>query len=161
MEVGEFTKVDSYLSEVQDTLKARDIDLNRLSEESTLFYWGKYYHLQGKNCWRELYHQRGYEIFKEGIEFLKGKQKEGGKLDRIASKYLCKLYEGLAHLLCEPLMFDWSEELLNEAESVYTNTKKHLFTDFDVMKFLLKKSAFLKKFGFFDDAIKVLDDLNT
>ncbi len=58
-------------------------------------------------------------------------------------------------------MFDWSEELLNEAESVYTKTKKHLFTDFDVMKFLLKKSAFLKKYGFFDDAIKVLDDLNT
>ena len=58
-------------------------------------------------------------------------------------------------------MFDWSEELLNEAESLYTITKKHLFTDFDVMKFLLKKSSFLKKFGFFDDALKVLEDLNT
>ena len=73
MEVGEFTKVDGYLSEALTMLKGKETDLNRLSEESTLFYWGKYYHLQGKNYWRELYHQRGYEVFKEGIEFLKEK----------------------------------------------------------------------------------------
>jgi hypothetical protein len=46
-------------------------------------------------------------------------------------------------------MFDWAEELLNEAEGVYLGNKKHLFTDLDVVKFMLKKSSFLKKFGFF------------
>jgi hypothetical protein len=75
----------------------------------------------------------------------------------LQAKYLCKLYEGLAHLLCEPLMFDWAEELLDEAETIYLKTKKHLFTDFDVIKFMLKKSSFLKKYGFFDDSLKLLD----
>jgi hypothetical protein len=54
-------------------------------------------------------------------------------------------------------MFDWAEELLDEAETIYLKTKKHLFTDFDVIKFMLKKSSFLKKYGFFDDSLKLLD----
>ena len=54
-------------------------------------------------------------------------------------------------------MFDWAEELLDEAESIYLTSKKHLFTDFDVIKFMLKKSSFLKKYGFFDDSLKLLD----
>lgn len=57
-------------------------------------------------------------------------------------------------------MFDWAEELLDEAESIYLTSKKHLFTDFDVIKFMLKKSSFLKKYGFFDDSLKLLDQLN-
>ena len=71
MEVGHFTKVDWCLTETRAILTTHSVALKRLSEERVLFLWGKYYHLQGKNFWRELYHQRSYEIFNEGIDFLK------------------------------------------------------------------------------------------
>jgi hypothetical protein len=58
-------------------------------------------------------------------------------------------------------MFDWGEELINEAETLYLDTKKHLFTDLDVAKFMIKKSSFMKKYGFFQDAIDILEILNT
>ena len=88
-------------------------------------------------------------------------KKDKSPFEKLRAKYLCKLYEGLAHLLCEPLLFDWAEELIDEAEFIYLKSKKHLFTDFDVIKFMLKKSSFLKKYGFFDDSLKLLDQLNT
>lgn len=66
-------------------------------------------------------------------------------------KYLCKLYEGCAHLLCEPLVFEWAEELLSEAETIYLNNEG-LLTELDRAKYRIKKSSFLKKFGFFEEA---------
>lgn len=71
MEVGQFTKVDWCLTETRAILTSNNESLKRLSEDRVLFLWGKYYHLQGKNFWRELYHQRSYEVFNEGIDFLK------------------------------------------------------------------------------------------
>ena len=71
MEVGQFTKVDWCLTETRSILTSNNESLKRLSEDRVLFLWGKYYHLQGKNFWRELYHQRSYEVFNEGIDFLK------------------------------------------------------------------------------------------
>jgi len=42
-----------------------------------------------------------------------------GNADKINVKYLCKLYEALAHLVCEALLFDWAESYLQEAEALY------------------------------------------
>ena len=141
MEVGVFPTADLHLNEARAILTSGSETLKRLSEERYVYYWCKYYHIQGKTFWRELYQQKSSDLFKEGIDYVKGI----AGFDKLQAKFLCKLYEGLAHLLCEPLMFDWAEELLNEAEGVYLGNKKHLFTDLDVVKFMLKKSSFLKK----------------
>lgn len=151
MEVGEFPRVDWRLIEAKNILKTNS---GRLDEERERFYWGKYYHLQGKNTWRGHYYQRAYETFSDGIDFFEEKIKKGS-VDRTSIKYLCKLHEGQAHLLCEPLLFDWAESHLDDAEAMY---KKHsqFFTELYKFKFLIKKSSFLKKFGFFDDALDML-----
>lgn len=39
--------------------------------------------------------------------------------EEIRLKYLCKLYEAFAHLLCDPYMFDKGEEMINKAEEIY------------------------------------------
>lgn len=67
MEVGHFAHVDFNLVEAKNILRTQEKELAARSEERRLFYWGKYFHLQGKNDWRALYHQRAYERFKEGI----------------------------------------------------------------------------------------------
>jgi hypothetical protein len=68
------------------------------------------------------------------------------------------MYEGQAHLVCEALLFDWAENYMQDAEALY---EKHgaFFNRFDIMKFLVKKSSFLKKFGFFDNAIAILFEM--
>jgi hypothetical protein len=151
MEVGEFPRVDWRLIEAKNILKNQG---ESLDEERARFYWGKYYHLQGKNTWRGHYYQRAYETFTDGIEFFEGKMKKG-PVDRTTVKYLCKLHEGQAHLVCEVLLFDWAESHLDDAEALY---EKHssLFNRLDKFKFLVKKSSFLKKFGFFDEALDLL-----
>jgi hypothetical protein len=45
MEVGQFTRVDWYLTETRAILTANKDSLQRLSEERVLFLWCKYYHL--------------------------------------------------------------------------------------------------------------------
>lgn len=73
MEVGFFPKADFNLTEVRAILsnEKSSESLKRLSEERYVYYWCKYYHIQGKTFWRELYHQRSSELFKEGIEYVK------------------------------------------------------------------------------------------
>ena len=129
----------------------------KLDEERARYYWGKYYHLKAKNTWRGHFYQRAFETFSDGIEFFEAKIKRG-QADRTNVKYLCKLYEGLAHLECEALLFDWAETNIEEAEALYD---KHaaVFNRIDKFKFLVKKSSFQKKFGFFDDAIDILGDV--
>jgi hypothetical protein len=51
MEVGQFPQVDWRLIEAKQILKTLGLE-----EERTRYYWGKYYHLQGKNSWRAHYH---------------------------------------------------------------------------------------------------------
>jgi hypothetical protein len=66
MEVGQFPRVDWYLIEAKHLLKANE---GTLAEERTRYYWGKYYHLQGKCSWRAHYLQRAYETFSDGIKY--------------------------------------------------------------------------------------------
>ena len=54
----------------------------------------------------------------DGIEFFEGKIKRG-HVDRTNVKYLCKLYEGQTHLLCEVLLFEWADNYMEEADSLY------------------------------------------
>jgi len=58
-------------------------------------------------------------------------------------------------LVCEALLFDWAESNLQEAESLYEKYDS-MFTKLDKFKFMVKKSSFHKKFGFFDDALDIL-----
>jgi hypothetical protein len=58
--------------------------------------------------------QAGYELFLEGLKFLTQESKH----ERIRVKFLCKIYEALTHLMCEPLLFDRGEEYLKKAESI-------------------------------------------
>ncbi len=60
--------------------------------------------------------------------------------------------------MCEPLLFDQCEKKLDEAEKIYDKNEA-LFTDFDRIRFQIKKSSFLKKFGFFLDALEILAEL--
>lgn len=73
-------------------------------------------------------------------------------------KFACKLYEGLGHLNCEPLLFDRCEALLDKAEALY---EKHsdILSPYLKLRFIIKKSSFLKKFGFFNDSLALLDTL--
>jgi hypothetical protein len=70
MECGQFSLVDVKLLEAKHILKTKGDQLRKVSEERVVFYWGKYYHLQGKNSWRSYFHQRSYETFKDGILYL-------------------------------------------------------------------------------------------
>ena len=115
MEVGEFPRVDWHLIEAKNVLTTQG---DKLKDERARYYWGKYYHLQGKNTWRGHYFQGAYEKLSDGIEFFEGKIKKG-VADRTNVKYLCKLHEAQAHLVCEALLFDWAESSLEEAESLY------------------------------------------
>ena len=78
---------------------------------------------------------------------------EPGKED-YEMKHHANLLENLAHLYCEPLYFDKAEQLLEEAEKLYKDKGEDVY-----LKFLLKKAAFLKKNGFFDEAVNVLDKM--
>lgn len=57
---------------------------------------------------------------------------------------------------CEPLLFDRCEALLDKAEALYD---KHadILSPYLKLRFIIKKSSFLKKFGFFNDSLALLD----
>lgn len=57
------------------------------------------------------------------------------------------MYEAMAHLLCDPYLFDLAEVYINNAEEIYKGGQ----LDDQVLykKFLFKKSSFMKKYGFF------------
>ena len=44
----------------------------------------------------------------------------------IRLKYLCKLFEALAHLYCDPYMFENAEEELARAEGIYKENEDKL-----------------------------------
>ena len=75
-------------------------------------------------------------------------------------KYLCKLYEALGHLYCDPYMFEEGERELKKAEKIYLDNKDKLPTEL-YRKFLFKKSSFLKKSGFFVESYEILQNLYT
>lgn len=58
-------------------------------------------------------------------------------------------------MMCEPLMFDVCEKHLDQAEKIYEE-RKELFSAHDKLKFLMKKSSYLKKYGFFHEAQEIL-----
>ena len=95
--------------------------------------------------------QRAYELFKEALAYVN--TLEQGKL---RAKFECKMLEGYGHLLCEPLLFDLGESYLEEAEEIYNSHKGEYFTELDLLKFQIKKSAFLKKYGFFEESLQIL-----
>ena len=149
-EIGEFVKADEALNEVHSILEGDS--LKDQYPEAIFYFWAKYYHVQSKNFAREQYLQKASELFKKGLAFLASET----KFDRVRIKFTCKLYEGLGHLLCEPLLFDRAEDLLDKAEELY-DEHENLFDTLDRTKFLIKKSSFLKKYGFFSDAIDLLE----
>lgn len=116
MEVGDYPRADKSLDDIQRALT--DYSTEKIQEAKNLFYTKlacKYYHLSGKNKTRAYYYERAKEVFEDGIEIVNGIQGQ----DTLRDKYLCKLYEGLGHLMCEPLYFEKCEEYLNKAEAIY------------------------------------------
>jgi len=57
-------------------------------------------------------------------------------------------------------MFDKGEVYMKKAEAIYHDEKSQIGRDL-YRKFLMKKSSFMKKFGFFIDSIQILKDLET
>jgi hypothetical protein len=55
--------------------------------------------------------------------------------------------------MCEPLLFDICEKRLDEAEALYDKHAK-LFSEHARIRFLIKKSSFLKKYGFFQQSLE-------
>ena len=150
-EVGDFIKADKALSEVKEILEQREKDLVRINDERVLYYLAKYYHVQAKNYARQCYHQKAYDFFSEGLTFLRQSQ----TYEAVRIKFTCKLLEGLGHLMCEPLLFDICEKRLDEAEALYDKHAK-LFSEHARIRFLIKKSSFLKKYGFFQQSLEQL-----
>lgn len=60
--------------------------------------------------------------------------------------------------MCDPYLFDIGEEALNKAEAVYKENMAKLGKDL-YRKFLMKKSAFLKKYGFFVESYELLIEI--
>lgn len=102
---------------------------------------------------RSTYQQRALEGFKGGLDYI-GKERPSSDFVRV--KYECKMLEGLGHLMCEPLLFDVCEKYLDEAEALYQANKEQ-FGQFAFIKFNIKKNSFLKKFGFFIEALDQLE----
>ena len=138
-----------------DTLTEQGDKLKALNAERTLYYWAKYYHIKGKNLVRQTYQQAALEHFEEALQFLKD-SKDGSDFLRV--KFSCKCYEAIAHLWCEPLMFDRAESFIEKAEELYSSNS-NLLSKVDHIKFLIKKASFLKKVGFFDSSVEVLEDI--
>lgn len=86
------------------------------------------------------------------------KGEKNPKETQIRLKYLCKLLEALAHLYCDPYMFEHAEQELKKAERLYKDNEDKL-SKILYRKFLIKKSSFLKKSGFFIEAYQILTDL--
>ena len=83
--------------------------------------------------------------------------RQGTDQPQVRAKFTCKLLEGLGHLYCEPLLFQDCAKLLAEAEAIY-KAKESFFTTQDIVKFNIKKASFIKKFGFFYQAIALLEE---
>jgi tetratricopeptide (TPR) repeat protein len=147
-EIGLFVEVEKAIEEV-----ARLLELETVQAQSQYVYLRcKFFHLKAKNLARSLYQQASFETFFEGIAYMESIKGS----EEIKNKFLCKLYEGLAHLYCDPLVFEKGEVYINKADAIYSaiSTKNSAYA-----KFLIKKSSFMKKYGFFDVAVGILQDL--
>lgn len=102
-----------------------------------------------------MYYQKAREFVEEKIAYLENVKDQN---ESLRLKYLCKLHEALCHLFCDPYMFDKGEIQINKAEEIYTSNKDKL-ADVLYRKFLIKKSSFMKKYGFFYKAMDILKDL--
>jgi hypothetical protein len=98
-----------------------------------------------------MYLQRAKDFLDEKIAWLEQEKYEGDK-ETLRLKYLCKLYEALAHLYCDPYLFDKGEEVLIKAEEIYKKHEEVLGRDLH-RKYLMKKSSLMKKYGFFIQAL--------
>jgi hypothetical protein len=78
----------------------------------------------------------------------------------LKAKYECKLKEALGHLMCEPLLFERCEKELDDVEAIYEKHRGQYFNELDIVKFNIKKSSFLKKWGFFFESLELLQKLH-
>ena len=64
---------------------------------------------------------------------------------------MAKCNEQLCHLYCDPLFFIKAKKFIEAAEKIYleTNVDKMGDSCVDYLKFVVKKSAFVKKSGLF------------
>lgn len=154
-EIGEFPNGDKALQEIREIIEKNEEELEKISAERVLYYKAKGIHIQAKNYARQLYHQKSCELFNEGLEFLKSDT----SFPNIRVKFTCKLLEGLGHLMCEPLMFDICEKHLSEAQTLYDKNIDTIFSKHDRIRFQIKKSSFLKKYGFFIEALELLGNI--
>jgi len=128
---------------------------NTASDARLFKYECKLAHLQAKSFVRGMYLQRAKDWLEEKIDYLGGvtDQDEATRL-----KYLAKLLEALAHLYCDPYLFDKAEVEMAKAERIYEEHGELLGRELH-RKFLMKKSQLAKKSGFFVEALQILQDL--
>lgn len=85
---------------------------------------------------RSTYLQQAKEHIEQSIKVLDEETRP--ELQKTKTKYLCKLLEAIAHLLCDPYIFDQGEVYLKRAESLYLENKEALGADL-YRRFLVKK----------------------
>lgn len=111
---------------------------------------------------RGAYLQKAKEFLDKNIEYLVTYADKS--VEHIRVKYLAKLYESLGHLYCDPYLFDIAEKKIQKAEDLYnadmnSSESNKIFSDVEYWHFLMKKSAFLKKNGFFLKSFEILKNL--
>jgi hypothetical protein len=104
---------------------------------------------------RGLQLQKAKEFLEDNIALL---EKGPHTFESTRLKYLCKLYEALGHLYCDPYIFDKAEEWITKAEDTY-NKHTDLLPIELYRKFKLKKAAFLKKNGLFYKSTDLLKEI--
>lgn len=119
MEIGDYPTADKSLDHIRTALT--EYGNKKIQEGHDAFSSKlacKYYHLASKNKMRAYYFETSKEILEEGINVVKELHNE-----TLRDKFLAKLYETYAALMCEPLYFSKCEEYLNKAEEIYTKNK--------------------------------------
>jgi hypothetical protein len=104
------------------------VELVKASPSLALKYECKHAHLQTKNFVRAAYLQRAKELIDDKLHYLEHDARveagtsteETRKFEAIRLKCICKLYEALGHLLCDPYIFERGEEAFKKAEDIYT-----------------------------------------
>ena len=155
MEIGMFPKAEAHLTEAGTVLQ------NNESDNKTTRYYKlqcKRDHVLAKVLTRSNYLQKALDHITSKIKAFEGLKSDNNEIETLRLKYLCKLYEALGHLYCDPYMFEEGERELNKAEKIYKDNTDKLTIDL-YRRFLMKKSSFLKKSGFFVEAYEILDNL--
>ncbi|CDW78939.1 kinesin light chain-like protein [Stylonychia lemnae] len=156
IEYGLFPDAEKMLAQLNQYLLSNQDTMNKQDKLGYFQLQFKFYHVQSKLFIRSNYLQKGFDFIKKSIAAIEKQQDK--ELEKIKYKYLCKLYEQLGHLYCEPYCFAEGEKELNKAEKIYLE-HKDLFNKVSYRKFLIKKSSYMKKSGFFVEAMQILTDL--